>query len=289
MGLKRKVYQLYKALVAPFEKKVEAKIITLAPNQLLEGRTALVTGATSGIGLSISEAFLNAGASVIIAGRNFSKVNSTIDALLKKTKAEGKIFSVVFDVQNINEHSRAVQEVESFLPKQQIDILVNCAGIGDVSGASEEDEYDKVMDTNLKSVFFLSKVVAKQMIENGIKGNILNIASSSSLRPAGSVYGLSKWGIRGLTSGMAKMLIPYGIVVNGIGPGATATPFMDKKKGDEISNSTIPSGRFVMPEEVANLAVFLTSGMGRMIVGDIVYITGGTGTLTYDDIDYSFK
>ena len=131
--------------------------------------------------------------------------------------------------------------------------------------------------------------MARYMIKEKIQGNILNIASSSSLRPAGGAYGLAKWGVRGLTEGMAKMLIPHGIVVNAIGPGGTATPFAGKHKGDEISFEPIPAGRFVLPEEVANVAVFLTSGMGRMIVGDVVYITGGAGTITCDDIRYEFN
>jgi 3-oxoacyl-[acyl-carrier protein] reductase len=289
MSITRILFRVYKALLSPLRKKVEARIITLAPNQLLEGRTALITGATSGIGYAIAEAYLIAGATVVVAGRNKEKVDKCVCELKSKCQTDGKVYSVLMDVLNTSEMDTKIKEVLSLLPSHKIDILVNNAGIGGVSGVSEEKEYDLVMDTNLKSVYFLTQKVARHMITNHIHGNILNIASSSSLRPAGGSYGLSKWGIRGLTEGMSKMLIPYGIVVNAVGPGATATPFMRKKKGDEISNKTIPAGRFVMPEEVANVAVFLTSGMGRMIVGDVVYITGGTGTITCDDISYDFN
>lgn len=126
------------------------------------------------------------------------------------------------------------------------------------------------------------------MKENQIKGNILNIASSSSLRPAVSAYTLSKWGIRGLTLGLAKVLAPYGITVNGIAPGPTATPML-KSDVDSITNNDIPLGRFVMPEEIANMAVFLVSEMGRSIIGDIVYMTGGAGVVTYEDMKYNFE
>lgn len=261
----------------------------MSPSELLKGKSALITGATSGIGYAIAVAFLEAGASVVIAARNSDKIQSTIKELQKIDNSEGRIFSVVMDVLDFSKLNNRIEEVISVIPNHIIDILVNNAGIGGVNGVSEEEAYDRIMNTNLKSVFFITKIVARHMIDNKIKGNILNIASSASLRPAESAYGLTKWGVRGLTEGMAKMLIKHGIVVNAVGPGATATPFMGKTNGDEIFNESIPAGRYVMPEEVANVAVFLTSDMGRMIVGDIVYITGGTGTTTCDDIDYTFN
>ncbi len=139
--------------------------------------------------------------------------------------------------------------------------------------------------TNLNGTFFLSKTVAKYMIQNGIKGNILNIASSSSLRPAASAYTFSKWGIRGFTLGLAKTLAPYGITVNGLAPGPTATPMLHRD-GHDITFEKNPMGRFAMPEEIANMAAVLVSDIGRMVVGDIVYMTGGAGVITYDDIEY---
>jgi 3-oxoacyl-[acyl-carrier protein] reductase len=152
---------------------------------------------------------------------------------------------------------------------------------------ADSSTYDNVLNTNLKGSFFLSQMVGKYMKENQIKGNILNIASSSSLRPAISAYTLSKWGMRGLTLGLAKSLAPYGITVNGIAPGPTATPML-KSDNNDITNNRIPLGRFVMPEEIANMAVFLVSGFGRSIIGDIVYMTGGAGVVTYEDMSYNF-
>ena len=171
-------------------------------------------------------------------------------------------------------------------------ILVNNAGVlgGDISQVTEED-YDSILDTNLKGTFFLSQLVAWNMKERGIKGNILNIASSSSLRPATSAYTISKWGIRGLTLGLAKVLAPYGITVNGLAPGPTATPMLMGEGGVKIRDISLennPTGRYAMPEEIANMAVVLASGMGRMVVGDIVYMTGGAGLITLDDTYYQF-
>lgn len=125
------------------------------------------------------------------------------------------------------------------------------------------------------------------MIENHIEGNILNIASASSIRPAISPYHLSKWGLKGMTMGFAKMLAPHGIIVNGIAPGPTATPMLLKKniKNISIDNSL---GRMTLPDEIANMAVILTSELGKSTLGSIVYMTGGSGLLTIDDISYDF-
>ena len=126
------------------------------------------------------------------------------------------------------------------------------------------------------------------MCNNHIEGNIINIGSSSCLRPATSAYSITKNAILGLTKGLAKILAPHGIIVNGIAPGPTATPMlMPNGIRDNIS---FPNqlGRYELPEEIANMAVFLVSNMGKSIIGDMVFMTGGSGVVTYDDVHYSF-
>ncbi len=175
-----------------------------------------------------------------------------------------------------------VKTAAALFPENRIDILVNSAGILNHTDFLEmsEDEYDNIMDINAKGAFFMSQAVAKHMIENRIHGHILNVTSSSALRPAWTPYQMSKWAVRGLTLGMADKLLPYGIVVNAIAPGPTATPMLHKDEGDSIYNATCPSGRFAMPSEIAALATFMVSDMGDMIVGDTFYMTGGSGTVT---------
>lgn len=269
--------------------KVYANISQLAPNDFLKGRTAIITGGTSGIGFEIAKAFINAGAFVVITGRKQEKIQAACTTINNSSFHKDRILGVEMDNMVIQNLENKFHEILSKLNHKKIDILVNNAGVigGHISNTTEE-EYDKVLNTNLKAVFFFSKIVGKYFKENNIKGNILNIASSSSLRPAVSAYTISKWGVRGLTLGLAKALAPYGITVNGLAPGQTATPMLGRTEKDDISSPKIPIGRYALPQEIANMAVILVSDMGRTIMGDIIYMTGGAGVFSNDDMDYSF-
>ena len=265
------------------------KVAPLNRNELLKGRCALITGGTSGIGYAIAEAYLNAGACVIITGRNQERLKKAIDKL---SSYSANVIGCILDNTKVDTFDSMFQDIIARVREKgytQLDILVNNAGVN-YKGMpnATENEYDKVLDTNLKGVFFLSQIFAKYMVANKIKGNILNIASSSSLRPADSAYCVSKWGIRGLTLGLAKSLAQYGITVNGLAPGPTATPMMLQDGQTDMTLERIPLGRYIMPEEIANMATILVSDMGRAIMGDIVYMTGGAGVLTYDDVSYKF-
>lgn len=273
------------------EKKVYPQVSVLHPNEYLKGRTALITGGTSGIGFEIAKAFINAGADVVITGRNIDRVKNACLQINEQVVNKNAIYGIEMDNTDVSCFSSKIQEAISIIPSKKIDVLVNNAGVlgADISNATES-AYDSVLDTNLKGPFFLSQQIGHYFKENSIQGNILNIASSSSLRPAASAYTLSKWGIRGLTIGLAKVLAPYGIVVNGLAPGQTATPMLCSNKSDEnFVSHNVPIGRFILPEEIANMAVILVSNMGRSIMGDIVYMTGGAGVFSNEDMDYSFK
>lgn len=269
---------------------VSANISVLHPNEFLKGRTALITGGTSGIGFAIAKAYINAGADVIITGRSFSRVSDACQQISKETDTIGRVQGIELDNTDVKSFPSKLSDVLVLSPTHTVDILVNNAGVlgGHIAITSEED-YDKILDTNLKGTFFLTKAIAKHMKENFIHGNILNIASSSSLRPADSAYTLSKWGIRGLTLGMAKTLAPLGIVVNGLAPGQTATPMLMKNNTNgNLSCPKTPLARYATPEEIANMAVILVCDMSRSIMGDIVYMTGGAGLLTFEDNTYFF-
>ena len=271
------------------ERKVYAQVSYLAPSEMLKGRTALVTGGTSGIGFEVAKAYINAGARVVITGRNEEKVKKACEAINKEVSRKGNIFGMVMNNTDVKSMPSKLQDIERVLGTGHIDILVNNAGVvgGEVKDCTEE-LYNTILDTNLKGTFFLSKLVARYWVDNQIEGNILMMGSSSSLRPATSAYTLTKNALYGFTKGLAKVLAPHGITVNGLAPGPTATPMtMPNGVRDEIAFPN-PLGRFVMPGEIANMAVFLVSNMGRSIIGDMVFMTGGSGIVTFDDVKYSF-
>lgn len=286
---KNRIKQVFKRLLdrRPVT-HVSVSIQSLPQNKWLKDRCAIVTGGTSGIGFSIAKAFLDSGASVIITGRSQERINKALQSFGKDKPVFGFEMDNT-DVSGFEGVFSSMQETVSQKGIKAIDILVNNAGVN-YKGMpnADEDEYDKVMDTNLKGAFFLSQMFGNYLVANDIKGNILNIASASSLRPADSAYILSKWGLRALTLGLAKALGKNGITVNGIAPGPTATPMMIKGEANNLALDRIPLGRYVMPEEIANMAVILVGDMGRSVMGDIIYMTGGAGLLTYDDVPYSF-
>ena len=272
------------------ERKVYPKISILAPSELLSGRTALITGGTSGIGYEIAKAFIDAGCFVVITGRNQERVDDACRRIAEQVQRKGQVLGFELNNLRVDSFKDVLDRIILAVPSHRIDILVNNAGVlGGHFSDADEALYDSVMDTNLKGPFFLTQAVAHHMKEHGIEGNILNVASSSSLRPADSAYCLSKWGIRGFTEGAARSLAPFGIVVNGIAPGPTATPMLMHNGKDDISWPSNLTGRMVTPQEVAQMAVILVSHMSRMVIGDIVYMTGGGGNITNEDVHYYFE
>lgn len=290
MGIRRYIQRLLKYLLHGIPiVTVKANITTLSPNGLLVGKSALITGGTSGIGFEIAKSFLQAGATVIITGRDIVRLKTSCQKLSEYCVEGALIDGVVLDNKNPESFKGVLGNIIARLQGKQLDILVNNAGVvgGHISNC-KIDEYDAVMDTNLRGVFFLSQEVGRYMRDNSVQGNILNIASSSSLRPASSAYTLSKWGIRGLTLGLARMLAPYGITVNGLAPGPTATPMLGKRNIDDLYFEKNPLGRYALPSEIGNMAVILVSNLSKTIIGDIVYMTGGAGTVYNEDMDWRF-
>ena len=260
-----------------FKKRIPVYIPVLS-SELLKGRTALITGGTSGIGYEIAKIFLSSGARVVITGRTQERVDEAARTLGKECVGQ------VLDNLKVDLFAKRLEILRKEVG--EIDILVNNAGLlGDSSfGFVSKDSFDAIVDTNLRGPYMLSQVVAKIWIENKIQGNILNVCSSSSFRPGDSPYVLSKWGLRSMTLGLAKRLIPYGIVVNGIAPGPTATDGFSREIDGAIDWSKNPQGRLVTPVEVANLATVLVSHLGRSVVGDVLCVSGGAGVITFDDV-----
>ena len=191
-----------------------ANISVLAPNDFLKGRRALITGGTSGIGYAIAKAFLEAGASVVITSRSEKKAVQKSQELMRYAARGEQVVGIGLDSRMPCTFEHALDQL---FKDGTIDILVNNAGVqGAQFGSATEEQFDTVMNTNVKGAFFLSQAVARRMIDSGVEGNILNICSSSSLRPAANGYTISKVAMKELTEGMAKSLVSKGIIVNGL-------------------------------------------------------------------------
>lgn len=281
--------KIKKFLKKVFVKTVKEKVVIPSiEGEFLKDRCALITGASSGIGYSIAKSFIKNGASVILTSRNKEKLNIAKKKLIEECNCDKtKIFLEVIDITDVKSIKNGMENILQ-RPDLLVDIFVNNAGINGSCSFPDtiEEEYDKILNTNLKGMYFMSQEIIKYMIKNKIKGNILNVTSSSSLRPAISPYMLSKWGERGLTIGMAKKYLPYGIIVNGIAPGTTATPMLKNDNLQDLNCNYTLTGRYIAPEEVGNIATILVSDMGKMIIGDTIYMTGGAGIITYDDMNY---
>lgn len=264
--------------------------MTLLQGDYLKGRTAFITGGTRGIGFAIARQFLNNDASVVITGLNEPEVRDACEKLLPSVREGNLAGGVVMDNLHVETFEDCFEKAKALIGERHFDILVNNAGINGsgVFGQMTPDVFDQVIGVNLRGTYFVSQMFANYMVKNRFHGNILNVASSSSMRPAVTPYTLTKWGVRGLTLGLAKTLLPYGIVVNAVAPGPTATAMMASNgyDGTSLDFNQVPSGRYITPEEIANAAAFLVSDMGQMVVGDVLYVTGGPGVTTVDDLPY---
>lgn len=241
----------------------------------LAGKAALVTGANTGIGQAIAVALAEAGADVALARR------SEPAETLRMIGATGrKAVSIAADLSTIEPVGRVIDEAVNGLGR--IDILVNNAGIirrNDLADFTEED-WDAVVDTNLKSLFFLSQAAARHMIAQG-SGKIINIASLLSFQGGIRVpsYAAAKSGVAGVTKAMANELASKGVQVNAIAPGYIQTNNTAALQADETRNrqilERIPTGRWGSPEDIAGAAVFLASPASDYVTGHILAVDGG--------------
>ena len=243
----------------------------------LKNKKAIVTGGASGFGFGIVESFINNGAQVIIADQNSS---------LGKEKSKELGENCFFKKVNVAENSD-IKDLKDECLKLfgGIDIIVNNAGITHLPNELElisEDDFDKVLSVNTKSIFLMSKIFVPIMKKNK-SGSILNIASTAGVspRPKLSWYNATKGWVITATKGMAIELAQFGIRVNALNPVAGETPLLKSFMGEDTPEnrkkflSTIPIGRFSTPEDIGSAAVFLCSEKASMITGVALEVDGG--------------
>lgn len=243
---------------------------------VLENKKTIVTGGTAGIGKAIALKFAEAGADVAIFGTNAERGQKVVDEIHAATGRD--VLFVAVDVSSTQKAQEAVDQVIERFGK--IDILVNNAGItkDGLLLRMSEDDWDRVIDVNLKSVYNMSKAVIRVMMK-AKQGKIINISSVIGLTGnAGQVnYAASKSGIIGVTKSLAKELASRNIFVNCIAPGFIETSMTDVLQ-DQVKKEVlkaIPMRRIGRPEEIAHVALFLASEGANYITGQVLPVDGG--------------
>lgn len=231
----------------------------------------LITGGTKGIGYSMAERFIEAGATVVVTGRNANNC-----------KLSDSLYSVQWDINDISIIESMLDKIEK-LTGMTISVLINNAGVyakTQFPNCTSED-WDSVYNTNAKGPFFLCQSLCKRWTnksrQNKTPKKIINICSQGGFSIANNPYRTTKWDIRGLTTFLGKYYCNKGIIANAIAPGLVMTDMQPKfkKQGDNYYTDQNPIHRLAEPVEIANLAVYLASDAANFIVGQTICCDGG--------------
>ena len=246
----------------------------------LQGKVAIVTGASSGLGVAFSEALADAGANVVCASRRLNSVEQTASQIRERG---GDAIALAVDVADEQAVQAMVDETINHFGR--LDILVNNAGIA-VSGPPEDlslEDWQRVLDVDLTGVFLCAQTAARTMIAAGQGGRIINIASilgavASEPTPA-SAYSAAKGGVINLTRDLAVHWAPYGILVNAIGPGyfpsdMTRAAFEQPEYLEQLERRT-PLGRLGNVDELKGIVIYLASEASSYVTGQTIFVDGG--------------
>jgi 2-deoxy-D-gluconate 3-dehydrogenase len=241
----------------------------------LQGRTALVTGASSGIGQAVAVGLAEAGADLVL-----SADTPAMDETVQLVERSGRRAEcVVLDLSRTQDIGPAMDEL---LDRRQIDVLVNAAGIIRRQPAAEfsDENWSDVLDVNLTAAFLLSRAVAGPMLARG-RGKMINIASMLSFQGGSLVtsYAASKHGLVGLTKALANEWAIGNVQVNALAPGYIATRTTEPLRADPVRSAQIlgriPAGRWGTPQDVSGAAVFLASAASDYVTGHVLAVDGG--------------
>jgi len=243
----------------------------------VKDQVVLVSGGSRGIGLAIAAGFAQRGASVVITGREASTLEQAVATIGEVPSAPQ---GVVCDVAKTDQIQQVVEQVQQ--QHGRIDTLINVAGVNRRKPSLEvtEEDYDFIVDINLKGAFLLSQAVGRLMIDQG-RGSQINIASLNTDRPLKNVlpYAVSKAGMGHMTRALASEWGPYGVRVNALAPGFILTDLTRKLWSDEKIQAwgmaNTPQRRLGQPEDMVGTAIFLASAAAAFMTGQILYVDGG--------------
>lgn len=242
----------------------------------VQDKVTLVSGASRGIGKALAAGFASRGAKVIITGRN----EDTLAAAAKEIAVDGNVEPLVCDVASVDSITAAVEHV--YRSYGRIDTLVSVAGVNirQPATAFSEEDYDFVVDINLKGAFFIAQQVGKRMLEQG-SGSIINIDSLNTYAPLKNVapYALSKAGVVMMTRSLAVEWGPRGVRVNTLAPGFVLTDLTQKLWSDPAmqawGETNTPLSRLGKPDDMVGTAVFLASDASAFMTGQVIRVDGG--------------
>lgn len=248
---------------------ITTQIVQKTPQEMFKNKKILITGGGSGLGFYIAKKCANEGAKVIIVGRNKEKLEEAINQLGPNTSY------MIFDVQESEKSEEFMKEV--FEKYGKIDCLINNAGISlhekDFFSVTI-DKFNKQIDTNLKGAYFLTQAYINLLQEKD-QGNVIFISSERGAQCDYLPYGLTKVAINSLTEGLSRKYYKRGIRVNAVAPGITASNMTNIDKDSNLYCSYNASGRYFIPEEVAEVVAFLISDMSKCISGEVIYCDAG--------------
>lgn len=244
------------------------------PSERFNGKTVLVTGGSSGIGLQIAKDFLAEKAEVYITGRNKEKLDK-----VKQELSNDRLHTIIWDIADISKQKDKMAEFIQVARK--CDIFINNAGIFDAGAWSSitQEMYEKINKTNAEALFFMCQQEGEYMVSHKIEGKIINIVSIAGIKSGFDPYSCSKWSASCITKGFAKEMVKHGILVNGIAPGNVVTNIHAGVRGKNVNdNAYMPShltNRYVLVEEISSMALYLSSDSANSIVGQVIPVDGG--------------
>lgn len=264
MRIKSVLKKIKKAILP--SKVVKVTVAISAPNKKLENEVVLITGGATGIGKATAKIAVDQNANVIIVGRREEKLKKACQEI-----GEDNCRYLVCDVTDINDYNLFLNQAEEIFSKKITSVVCN-AGIYIQKSPFEfaNEDFDKIMGTNLKAPFFLIQQFSKYCITKGIDGTVVVTASNRALYGDYGPYGVSKAGIVNYVKGMAREYQRFGIRINAVAPGMTASEINNIDSQDNLYSESPKGNRVLLPEEIAEVIVFLLSRNSKCITGAII-------------------